>query len=182
MSQRTYRKNIRAWYAQSSTDERVDGLTWYAKGRNIVQTLADTYGLEDEAVAHVIAALSPRNKWGRNLLDARAYLEAFSSGATMPSAATFRSNQLAAWNVLTSNAPATGRKVSAFAANLAGDDDAVTVDTWAVRAATGGRVDAVQNLGQYREVARAYQAVARELHLAPCDLQAIVWVTIRNAS
>ena len=181
-TQRLYRKNLRAWYEQATPDERADGLAWYPSARREVARIACDYRIPNRMVAHVIAALSPRNKWGRNLQDAEAFVAAFLENRPMPSANTFKSNARSAWRVLHENAEATGPKVSSFAANLTGDDETVTVDTWAIRAATGGKVDAVSNLGEYREVARAYQAVAHELGLTPASLQAIVWVTIRNAS
>ena len=182
MTQRLYRKNLRAWYAQSTDDERAEGLDWYPSARREVARIACDYRLPNRMVAHVIAALSPRNKWERNLADAEAFVAAFLENRPMPSANTFSSNRRSAWRVLHENAEATGRKVSSFAANLTGDDDTLTVDTWTIRAATGGRVDTVQNLTEYREVARAYVAVARELGLTPASLQAIIWIAIRNAN
>jgi len=182
MTQRTYRRNIRAWYAQSTPEERAEGMAWYPEARKHVARIACDYLLPNERVAHLIAALSPRNKWHRNIADAERFARAYVRGQAMPSAAAFTSNARAAWAVLHDGASASGRKVESFAANLCGDEERVTVDTWAIRAATGGRVDTVSNLGEYREIARAYQAVARELGLTPATLQATVWVTIRNAS
>ena len=182
MSQRLYRKCIREWLARATDAEYFEGFHWYDDGRAFCRDLALEFEAPLEVVANVVAALSPRNRWEQNKADARAFVQAYRWYEEVPpSACTFRSNRDAAWRAL-DGAPISGRKVTSFAANLAGDNDAVTVDTWAVRAATNGALSLVPNDTVYHEVARAYRAVAAEVGLTPCQVQAIVWVTVRNAS
>ncbi len=71
-----------------------------------------------------------------------------------------------------------GPKVNAFAQNLGGHLDAVTIDAHASQAAFND-VTFRKNLRwmPYSILADAYRDVARTVGLAPCDLQAILWVT-----
>jgi hypothetical protein len=88
-----------------------------------------------------------------------------------------------------------GNKVKAFAANLLGDEDSVTVDVWAVRVAFGASKEFKSTVGDsepvrpenllakagvYAAIADAYREAARQLGVAPSTVQAVTWVVIRN--
>ena len=62
--------NINAIYSLSTIQEKIDGANWYESAHKIALNLADNYGLTLQTAAGVIAALSPRNKWTRNVIDA----------------------------------------------------------------------------------------------------------------
>jgi hypothetical protein len=77
-----------------------------------------------------------------------------------------------------------GPKVRAFYSNIMGDTDAVTVDTWAVRVATGrtGK-HAEWTIGtkrRYAAVADAYRRAAVILGVDPRTVQAATWVAARG--
>ena len=75
------------------------------------------------------------------------------------------------------NEPLSGPKVSAFAANLMGDFERVTIDVWVLRyyglsgSITGKR---------YAELADRIRHEAREHGYDPAEFQAIIWTIIRK--
>ena len=69
--------SIVAMYFQSSTLDRIDGAQWYHNAYQVCVTLGEKYGFHPNTVAGVIAALSPNNKWERNVEDAEAMLRAY---------------------------------------------------------------------------------------------------------
>lgn len=178
-----YTRHIRYYLALATPEQVAEGSAWYANIRELVAKLAQQYGLEKETVAHVISALSPRCRWENNLPEAENYLRAFTdtllSGLGYPLASTYKNNRIRAWAILARNARCVGRKTAAFAANLLGDEERVTVDVWAIRAATKCKLAAVDSPSRYYAVQKAYQRVAKGTQWTPAQVQAIVWVTIR---
>jgi hypothetical protein len=71
--------NIKAVYALASVDEIITGTHWYEHAKEAAQRLSDTYGFTESVCIGVIAALSPRNKWSRNLVDAENLIEAYNA-------------------------------------------------------------------------------------------------------
>lgn len=173
-----YATNIRAIYALATDADRAAGAAWYPTAYRMADAIAATTGAPTDRVAAAIAALSPRNPWRWNVQDAAAFAVAAATGAPMPTATTFRSNAVRAWQFLTGATDwrSSALKVRSFVANICGDPNAVTVDVWAVRVATNGAESEVRTDAHYRAIAGAYQAVAAELGIAPRDLQAITWL------
>ena len=64
-------------YFQSSILDREIGSQWYHHAYSVCVTLGEKYGFNPNTVAGVIAALSPNNKWERNVEDAEAMLRAY---------------------------------------------------------------------------------------------------------
>ena len=62
--------NIAAVFALSTAAERQVHATWYDDARGAALAIASATGLNLEHVVGVIAALSPNNRWERNLVDA----------------------------------------------------------------------------------------------------------------
>ena len=69
--------SIVAMYFQSSILDREVGSQWYHHAYSVCVTLGEKYGFNPNTVAGVIAALSPNNKWERNVEDAEAMLRAY---------------------------------------------------------------------------------------------------------
>lgn len=178
MLEHDYVAAIRDAYAAASADDIRKGRDWYPTAGRIVLALAEWSGMAPDRLAAMVAALSPRNPWRWNVQDAAAFSLAVMSGDDMPTATTFGQNRRTAWTLGHGDADwkSAALKVRSFAANILGDEDAVTVDVWAVRVATRGAESAVKNDGQYRAIADAYRTVAAEVGETPRDLQAITWV------
>ena len=70
-------------------------------------------------------------------------------------------------------------KTPAFAANIAGDESAVTVDVWACRVA-GIEERVLNRAGVYNAIAQCYTNVALANGVTPARCQAITWIVQRN--
>lgn len=178
-----YLRNLR-YYLNLATPEQVkEGLAWYGESaRAEIERIALECQLDYSAVAGVVALLSPRVRWYQNVADAERFCRAYRSERACPIAAGLPANRRKAWQWLhTRNySLITGNKVSAFYANLTGDETRVTVDTWATRAATKCKLDAIDTPKRYYVLQTAYQRLAAETGYTPAQVQAIVWVTIRS--
>ena len=63
-------QNIIAVYNLANTGDLATGLNWYRQALSAAKIMAGRYGIHAHEAAGVIAALSPRNLWERNLQDA----------------------------------------------------------------------------------------------------------------
>jgi hypothetical protein len=92
-------------------------------------------------------------------------------------------NRAKAWRIACGEDPdavLSGPKVRAFFANIMGDVDAVTVDTWAARAAEGRRNDNAPVRRRYRLLAESYRRAGERRGMHPRDTQAAVWTAYRR--
>jgi hypothetical protein len=72
-----------------------------------------------------------------------------------------------------------GPKTNAFARAIAGDENAVVIDVWMLRAV--GIEKKSPNQTQYREMANAVTKVANELGMTPRAMQALIWIVVRGS-
>lgn len=170
---------VRTWNRATVADLD-NGAGWYAEGQKLIDELAAEHGLSRETVAAVIAHLSPRTPWRRNVDGARALLATGAApGCLGANVERARAAMLSADPLATLNGPKTYR----FALNLLGDREAVTVDVWAVRVALGERDDAaliLDRVGMYDAIEHAYRVAARRMGVDPSVMQATTWVVARN--
>ena len=75
-------REIVAKFTLATSQEVQLGCDWYRSALNIAGRIADRYHLPIETVAGVIAALSPNNRWERNIIDAEAIIKCWSAGGT----------------------------------------------------------------------------------------------------
>jgi hypothetical protein len=192
---RTNIDNIKAIYQLATLTEQQDGIAWYPAARAIARTLADRYGIHPAEAIGVIAALSPRNRWERNVQDADALIAAYIAGgpeqAQLTKACTFNTNKAKAIRILTAGvltdadvlAILSGPKVSEFYNCIQGIDD-VCIDghAFCIWAANRTGLKDVPAIGVKlrRQIKADYRAAADELGLKPSELQAITWVTWRR--
>jgi hypothetical protein len=196
----TNQRNIKAIYKLATAAERINGSVWYPIARDIAQTLAGEYGVRLNAVIGVIAALSPRNKWSRNVVDAEnlitAYIADPESAATVK-VCTFGANKVKAIACLKLDAERgddgvhfseilailSGPKLREFASCIAGLDE-VCIDGHAYCIWTGGRTSLkdVPAIGVKlrRQIKQDYRVAAADLGLTPSACQAITWCTWRR--
>jgi hypothetical protein len=72
-----------------------------------------------------------------------------------------------------------GPKTHAFARNMYGDTDAVTIDVHMMRAAGFDDRDS-PTVVQYRELSVAVRRLARKHKMQPRDMQALIWIKQRG--
>lgn len=193
--------NIKAIYQLASATERINGKAWYPTANAIAEHLAETYNIRKTCVIAVISALSPRNKWNRNVLDSESLINAYVDGgseqAVLTKVCTFGANKAKAVKALELDssrgedgvdfdeilALLSGPKLREFASCIHGLDD-VTIDGHAWCIHQGGRVSLkdVPAIGVRfrREIKEDYRTAASELGLRASELQAITWVAWRR--
>ncbi len=168
---------ILAKYNASTKSDRANGV-WYETANTFVIGLANKHGVSVETAVSVVAILSPRLEWGLNQRYADQYL-------ATGNAPTFFSTLAKLARITGGESLANvqkGRKVAAFADNILNPltSTKVTVDRHAVDIATGSTDDdsrkALDRKGAYDAVEAAYVGAACKVGIAPCELQAIVWV------
>lgn len=187
--------NILAVHQLATLTEQADGRTWYDRARTIARELASRYGVHPAEAAGVLAALSPRNKWARNVADADALIAAYVAGgadqARLTKVCTFGANKAKAIRILESGvltdadvlAILSGPKLREFYGCIQGLAD-VCIDghaycIWQGERATLADVPAI-GAKLRREIKADYQAAAESLGMAASELQAVTWVTWRR--
>jgi hypothetical protein len=173
---------IVATFNKATASDIERGAAWYADGETFIRSLAAETSIPVDNVAAVVAHLSPRTTWQRNLYGATMLL----TTGTAPTC--IAANVDRARRALDSDTPRDtfgkgAPKTRRFMANLLGERDVVTVDVWAARVALGPRDDAEQVLGRvgvYDAIERAYQIAAQRLAVDPVTVQATTWIVARG--
>ena len=190
------RQNIRAVLTLASLTEQADGNSWYPVANSVAISLVDRYEISEAQAIGVIAALSPRNRWERNIQDADALISAYNSGgpeqARLTKVCTFSANKEKAIKILELSLSCTfagvlailsGPKLKEFASCIAGLPE-VCIDGHAYCIWAGERTGLkdVPAIGVKlrREIKADYQAVADELRMQPSAVQAITWCAWRR--
>jgi hypothetical protein len=187
--------NILATYFLASESEIRQGVAWYDDANIIANRIADSYSLSSRIVAGVIAALSPSNKWERNIRDADNFCRVFAADGD-PLAlkvSTYGRNRVKALNILNGDdidATLNGRKTVAFYHCIAGDDGHVCIDGHAYNIWMGERIplDSVPSIGKglYASIAGDYiQATTLinrvcQTEYTAAQVQAITWTAWRR--
>jgi hypothetical protein len=192
---RTNVDNIKAIYQLATLTEQQDGISWYPAARQIARNLADRHGIHPAEVAGVIAALSPRNRWERNVQDADSLIAAYQAGgpeqAQLTKVCTFGANKAKAIRILEAGvltdadvlAILSGPKLKEFYSCIQGIAD-VCIDghAFCIWAANRTGLKDVPAIGVKlrREIKADYQTAADELGLTPSACQAITWCAWRR--
>ena len=186
---------IKAVYDLATPHEITVGRAWYPQAYETARIMASDYGLCVQTVVGVIAALSPRNKWERNLLDAENLIEAYCvdrDAAAAVKVCTFGKGKAKAIQILDLDEdPFTdaimdvlsGPKLREFASCILKLDD-VTVDGHAFCVWNGARtgLKAVPAIGVKlrAEIKSDYRKAAAKLGLSPSECQAVTWCAWRR--
>jgi len=185
--------NIVACYKTADDDQRAGGMAWYSKAQCAAYDIAAKYDIAVYIVVAVISALSPNNKWLRNLSNADALIGAFlrGDGIDAVKVSTYHKMKQKAWDILaarpdydTAKAMLKGQKITSFFCDIMGEFN-VTIDGHARNIAYAEKVgltDDRTNIGklEYRALQAAYEEAARQLGLMPYQLQAITWRVWRD--
>ena len=148
---------------------------WYGDAHSVALELCRIRPEWDvEHASAVIAAFSPRCRWATNVQHATEFASgirprALGNNVRMADAAT-----RVGFDALR------GAKTNAFARNIAGDVDAVTIDVWMMRAA-GLETDS-PNLTQYAELSIAVARVAKRMRIENSTAQALIWIRFRGSA
>ena len=195
-------REIVARFSLATSQEVQLGCDWYPSALKIATRIADQYDLRVETVAGVIAALSPSNKWERNVYDAENFIKVWHAGALeeqvlhpkhpIIKVCTYRKQKIKAWDILTRDIPIveilSGVKTIEFfncITNPLLDD--VCIDGHAYSVWLGSRVpvDKVPNIqGKIRQTikqdyrdATAFINGELDEDYSAATIQAVTWVT-----
>ena len=188
--------NIKAIYQLATLSEQQDGVTWYPAANQIAIKLADRHCISEAQAVGVIAALSPRNRWERNVEDADRLIAAYNAGgpeqARLTKVCTFSANKEKAIKILELSLACTfagilailsGPKLREFASCIHGLPE-VCIDghAFCIWAANRTGLKDVPAIGVKlrREIKADYIQAADELGHTPAALQAITWCAWRR--
>ena len=177
---------ILATWEQRDESAVAAGAAWYGDDAETLLSHLVTLGAPTrEHAAAVVAHLSPRTSWGRNVSGAVAMVVGGELAARREGC--MGANIARAAAALRSTTPLDtlcGPKTNAFARNLLGDRTAVTVDVWAARIALGTVVSdpetTLSKVGVYAAVAHCFRLAARRAGVDPTTMQATTWIVARN--
>ena len=158
-----------------------EGMGWYDEARQLTVKLSLLSEYTTAQVAAAMAHLSPRVRWRQNV---EAITELVLYG-TLPAyvmkgpAKRARKALVAAEPMNTFSKRA--KKTLAFARNINGDVNAVTVDTH-ILDVVGITEQQLKLVGVYDAVAHAYRVAAKRRGFTPAELQAITWIVVRGSA
>ena len=188
--------NIAAVFTLATASERTIHASWYDDARAAAIAIADATALPLETVVGVIAALSPNNRWERNLVDAENVCRTFVAdpeSAESVKVCTYGKMLTKAIQILKCSEPEqipgilNGRKITAFYHCIMGDKGHVCVDGHAYSIWIGDRLTMKQvpNIGKklYQTITDDYVQASYiinaryQLNLKPYQIQSITWNT-----
>jgi hypothetical protein len=184
-----YKRNILKVLSQCTDAELQHGLTWYSDAREQCQVMADKYELPLRIVVGVVSALSPTNRWERNLIDASNMLRVYTDGGYVESTSpcTYKTMRDKAWSILQTNPHSDdsvlfllkGPKISDFFSCIMGHDVCV-IDghAWCIANNDRRTMQEVPNIGKKLrvELQKAYSSAGKSNGLTAYQMQAATWV------
>ena len=187
-------KNIIAIYKLAKPSEIKHGLTWYVNANSDCKEIAEKLELPLHIVIGVVSALSPNNKWERNIINAEDLCTAFINGQDMDSikVSTYHKMKEKAWSIL-ETMPSydetidilNGKKIVSFFRNISGDETDITIDGHArniyyndKQGLTTPNTNIKKN--EYKDIQKAYTRASKKLGIKAYELQAITWVAWRR--
>ena len=194
----SYATNIAKVFKQSTVEEVAHGLTWYADALKECQDMADCHRLPLAIVVGVVAALSPTNRWQRNLVDAHYMCKSFVNGGYVEDTApcTYKTMRDKAWKILSDGVTQdahdiaktlNGPKITDFFWCIMGQDVCV-IDghAWCIANADRRTMQDVPSIGKKlrAELQDAYVKAGNKHNMTAYEMQAATWVTwkrIHNA-
>lgn len=189
-----YVENILAMYRKATPEERAAGIAWYRNARQAGEDIAERHGVSLRVAVGIMAALSPNNKWERNVKDADLLIGAYINGDHVESVAvcTYNKMRAKAWAILDAMPEddqhmirlLNGQKIVSFFCNIMGHDTC-TIDGHALNIARGERVnlsDNRTNIGKklYAELQDAYTVAGHAGKLKAYEMQAVTWLVWRR--
>tara|TARA_B100000927_G_scaffold222519_2_gene182446 strand:- start:1649 stop:2239 length:591 start_codon:yes stop_codon:yes gene_type:complete len=184
-------RNILKVYRRATTDDIANGVEWYDRAKRYADTISKWTNTNLNTVIGVMAALSPNNKWERNVKDCERMVQAWKSGDDLDDfkVSCYNTMKQKAWSILEDNLTSdddildrlNGQKIRSFYSNIRGLDE-VTIDGHALNIALGvrqGLTTDKTNMSKkvYRQMQEVYVKAAKRVDIKPHVLQAITWTT-----
>jgi hypothetical protein len=187
-------ENIVNIYRMATPEEKKHGIVWYATALATCMRIAQDTDTPLHIVVGVCAALSPNNKWERNIDNTKDLIVAYLNGDHIESikVSTYNAMKRKAWSILDAMPDhngvieiLNGQKIVSFYRNIMGDDTC-TVDGHARNIYYNQREGLTSdktNIGkkEYIEIQKAYVEAGKKVQfngraLKAFEMQAITWV------
>lgn len=172
----TYRQIVK-----SAKPSQIEQATqWYADAEAVAHEIVDIYktrgmNVSLEQAASIVSAFSPRQRWSTNVRQALRFAHGDETMRCLPN------NLKMAQRALEIGFDAlNGKKTNSFARNIAGDENAITIDIWMMRSA--GIAKDVPNKTDYTQLSQAIEKIAQETAMTPRTVQALIWVVYRGSA
>ncbi len=181
-------KNLDYFFNLATPEEITEGKQWYKLANHFCEHVAHEFNTTPLQVASVVSALSPRNRWTQNLIDAKKVFQAIEDGKEPEEikVCTFNRNKFKAFELAKGNIFITedSPKTFNFVRNIAHlDPSAVTIDIWHIRASLKQfkAIDSAQ-IGKiaYSQIKALTIKKAQKLGLMGYEYQAIIWIAAQN--
>lgn len=170
----TYYDRFLALVLEANFGQVEQASVWYLEAEKVANKVAENLDVSLEVGASVVSAFSPRERWTSNVTKAIS----FSLGETVTG---LQNNIKMARNSISDGFEALrGPKTNAFARAIAGDENAIVIDVWMMRAA-GLEVD-TPNKTQYTEISEAIRMIANRFQMTPRTTQALIWIMERGSN
>jgi hypothetical protein len=172
----TYRQIVKS--AKASQIEQAT--QWYADAEAVAHEIVDIYKSRNmdvslEQAASIVSAFSPRQRWSTNVRQALRFAHGDDTMRCLPN------NLKMAQRALEIGFDAlNGKKTNSFARNIAGDENAITIDIWMMRSA--GLTKDSPNKTDYSQLSEAIEKIAQETAMTPRTIQALVWIVYRGSA
>jgi len=190
--------NILAAYHNSSEKQRLEGLSWYTRAKEIAIYIADQHNLPVHTVCGVIAALSPGTNWIQNIIDSINLIRGHKAGYSFQQmvVTTYNKNKFKALKILDNKLSEKQilrlligcykevNKTSAFFTNIFHPEKQgpVTIDrhSFRVNLAVKEIPEIWMTEKRYRDLSSAYVIAGKKVGLRAHEVQAITWIQFRD--
>lgn len=188
--------HVLAVYTLANTADRCEGMAWYVRAKDLAIAICRQYPVSPYQAVGVIAALSPHNKWERNVADAENLIRVFCAdpeSVDSVKVCTFGKNKAKAIAILNLadganggdvRAILSGPKLTEFFNCIMDEGDDVCIDGHAYSVWAGDRITLanVPSIGikLRREIKAAYREAAAEYGISAAQMQAVTWCTWRR--
>lgn len=179
---------IEIYDAAVPTEHYKVGLNWYREKRELCERIGAEHGVDPKRVAYAIAVTSNNIHWSRQEKISGDFIKWVKEGnraaefkrGIIPTFAE-KAEPIILHGIFSS---CTGPKVEAFARNLCGEEDVVTIDRHAVRIPLKRMTDDNETTSWVRPgpkrlcLEASYHLAAKERDIKVAPLQAITWVYV----
>lgn len=179
VSLRTLQARARRHLDRATPSDLESAARWYDDAHALAVTLAQRADIPVTHAAAVISAHSPRTLWSVNVAAATAHLTVGPTAARRLGVIGTNVDRATRCKHLGYDGLGNGPKTHAFARNIAGERDVVTVDVWMCRA-LGIEQDWLARKGGYDAAAYAIASVSRAAGLEPATGQAAIWIVAKR--
>ena len=147
---------------------------WYLKAGNVIKAM---FGDDSDLFCDLLAAISPQMMIRKNWRIAVGIYTQWKTGVEIDRSELWPCHEKNVDRALNGE-KLSGPKVQAFAENLKGNYNRITIDTWVLRYLKSDKLSLTPR--QYERIEKRLKDNARKHGLKPAEYQAVIWTKIRH--